>query len=549
MRGSRDILSAGPRAVLVLSLLVPCAGGRAQLAEPKTVKLSFRTGGQVGSVYTPAKLLTQGTRFRFGESYGKIKVAGENIIVAGRYVGDGYMLGVDCNGDGKVLGAEWVRLSMITRAARFLLSLPAGEGKPRRAYALRFVRVTVGVRLNQATNLSGHVMIDGCMAGTFDDHDIWLYDDDLDGKYSQDGKDAIAVGNASGAMPLMKCHQIGKHHYVLDVDSDGTSITFQRVDDLKLGRVETLVRPSLLGCLMLTDESNGRSYDVKFSGAVGIPAGTYKLAYAVLGGGGRIVVAGPSAKSLSYTIAENAVNILRFGPPVRLVFSASIRRWPTNYRIIVRTDITPYGTGGERYHMDFAGYHPYGENPNVMFANGQAVLTNTDMGYDGANRLIQVDEWAPAGLSRKAGRILLTCDLPILGRAVGTRSLDDVVKGEKKEVPDPKQPAVATRKLPEGTRVGVRPPAPKPAPKPKPTPVAPQPPRPKPATRPAKPVAEDPEYQAQLMLQIAKAFLKQGKKAMGVAKLQEIIKKHPKTAAARSADDLLLDIELDENGK
>jgi len=540
---------AGASAFLVLSLLMPCTAGQAQLAEPETIKLRFRTGGQVGSVYTPAKLLTQGRRFRFGEAYGKIKVAGENVIVAGRYVGDGYMLGVDCNGDGKVLGGEWVRLSLITRAARFLLGLPAGEGKPRRPYALRFVRVTIGVRVNQAINLSGHVMIDGCMAGTFDDHDIWLYDDNLDGQYSQDGKDAIAIGNARGAMPLMKYHQVGRYHYVLDVTGDGTSITFQRVDDLRLGRVETLVRPSLLGCLVLTDESNGRCYDVKASGAVGIPAGTYKLAYAVLGTADRFVVAGPSAKSLSYPITENAVNILRFGPPVRLAFSASVRRWPTDYRIIVRTDITPYGTGGERYYMDFAGYHPYGENPNVKFANGQAVLTNTDMGYDGANRLIQVDEWAPAGLSRKAGRIVLTCDLAILGRGVGTRSLEDVVKGQKKEIPDPKQPAVATRKLPEGVRVGVRPPAPKPRPSPKPAPVAPQPPRPKPTTRPARRVAEDPEYEAQLMLDMARAFLKQGRKSLGVAKLREVIKKHPRTAAARSADDLLLDIELAENGK
>ncbi|MGB2821393.1 MAG: hypothetical protein WBF17_10455, partial [Phycisphaerae bacterium] len=420
----------------MLSLLVPCAAASAQLAEPKTVKLHFKTGGQVGSVYTPAKLLTMGTRFRFGESYGKIKVAGTDLIVAGRYVGDGYLLGVDCNGDGRVLGAEWVRLSLITRSARFLLRLPEGDGKGKRDYALRFVDVSVGVQANEVVNLSGRVMIDGCMAAVFDDRDIWLFDDNLDGHYSQDGKDAIAVGNSPGAMPLMKHHQVGRHHYVLDVSGDGTSVSFQRVDDLKLGRVETLISPSLLGCLMLTDESNGRAYDVKLSGPAGIPAGTYKLAYGVLGGGRCMVVAGPSPKSLSYTIAENAVNILRFGPPVQLVFSASLRGRAPNERIVVQTDITPYGTGGERYHLDFAGYHAYGENPNVMFANGQAILTNMHMVYDGGDRLIQIDQWVPAGFSRKTGRIVVTCDLPVLGRAVGVRKLDDVLEGKKAEVPD-----------------------------------------------------------------------------------------------------------------
>ena len=49
-----------------------------------------------------------------------------------------------------------------------------------------------------------------------------------------------------------------------------------------------------------------------------------------------------------------------------------------------------------------------------------------------------------------------------------------------------------------------------------------------------------------LALNIAKAFLKQGKKAMGVAKLKEVVKTYPKTAAAKQADDLLLDLEIEQ---
>ncbi|MGB2820804.1 MAG: hypothetical protein WBF17_07480, partial [Phycisphaerae bacterium] len=90
---------------------------------------------------------------------------------------------------------------------------------------------------------------------------------------------------------------------------------------------------------------------------------------------------------------------------------------------------------------------------------------------------------------------------------------------------------------------------PRPAPKPAPTPVAPPPPRPKPTTRPAKPVAKDAEYEAQLMLDMAKAFLKQDKKAMGIAKLKEVVEKYANTGAAKQADDMLLDIEIAKDGR
>jgi len=529
---------AAPGLVVAWLALAP-AVANAQLADAKTVQFTFRTGGPVGAVYTPAKLLTRGTRFRFGASHGKIKVAGKDITLAARFVGDGYLVGLDCNADGKVLGGEWVRLSLIKRAARFQLALP--DGDKRRPYGLRLANVAVGVHLNQVTSFSGRAMTDGCLAGRLGDEQVWLFDDNLDGQFTQDGKDAVAFGGSICAVPLMKRHQVGKHHYVVDVTSGGGEATFQRVDNLKLGRVQTLVRPSLLTALVLTDEANGAAYDVRVSGRTGIPPGNYKLAYAILSAGKRIAVAGPGPNSAAYAITENAVNVLRFGPPCRLTFSAYFHGRDQQMR--VRTDIVPYGTGGERYHLDFTGYHRYGMNPHVTFNNGRANLTDGYMSYDDEDRLLEFADWAPKGFTRKTGRIVMTCDLPVLGKAVGARTLADILDKKRAEAPKPKTPTVAVRKLPESPPVVVR------TPKPKPTPAAPPPPpRPRPATRPARPRVEDPEYDAGVLFDIAKAFLKQNKRAMGIAKLKEVIKKYPKTAAARQADDLLLDLEIEADG-
>ena len=511
--------------------------------EARTVKLKFVAGGSASAVYTPSKLLRQGKEFRFGGSSGNVKVAGQRLLVAGRYVGDGYLLGIDCNADGKVAGSEWVRVNLITHVASFAMLLPAGDA--RMPYAIRVVRTTIGVQANRVSGVSGRMLIDGCMVGSLEGLPIRLFDDDLSGTYTQDGEDAIAIGASPAAMPLRRDHQIGRHHYTLEVKSDGSEIAFRRQDDLELGAVDVPVRASLVRHLILEDETNGRCYDVKASGAVGVPAGTYRLAYAVLGAGKRIVVAGPTAKSLDYTVAANVVNILRFGPPVRLTFGGYYHQQDQQLR--VRTDIVPHGIGGERYHMDFAGYHRYGENPNVTFRNGRVILTNGHMSYDGEDRLLEFAAWVPKGLNRKTGRIVMACQLPVLGQASGARSLDDVLSGKRAEAPDPKRPAVATRKLPDGVALGSKPPPPKPKPKPKPKPepkVAPKPPPPPPKPRPTRPRSEDPEYDAATALDVARAFLKQGRQKMGIAKLKEVVKKYPKTAAGKQADDLLLDIEV-----
>jgi len=522
------------------ALLLRPAGGRA--GEARTVKLKFESGGVVGSIYTPVKLVQRGIAFSSRDAaYAKVSIGGAMRVVAGRWVGDGYMAALDCDGNGKISSGEWARLGSIHRDANFRLKVEGLEAD--HPYAVRLIDVRVGIRNNQPINISGRALIAGCRTGRLGEIPIRIFDDNLDGRYTQDGRDAIAIGGCPGAMPLWKAHQVGASHYELRVDPEGLDVTLTPLTDLKLGRVAVPLDAANVRCLFLVDEDSARCYDVRSSGKTGIPEGSYKLAYGVLAAGKRLLVAGGTKESLTYNIEPDVLNVLRFGAPATVTFRARFHQGREQLRVNV--PITPYGAGGERYEMRFAGYHPFGD-PHVVLANGNAVLSNNYMGYSDQDMLRELHEWVPKGMSRQHGKIVMTVNLPVLGKAVGVYKIADVADGNRMKPPPPKRPAVATRKLATGVSLTAAPPKPRPTPPaPKPTLVTPPPPpTPRPKPKPPKPVAADPEYEAQLALNIAKAFIKQGRKEEGVAKLKDVVKKYPKTAAAKAADDMLLNIEI-----
>ena len=214
---------------------------------------------------------------------------------------------------------------------------------------------------NQANNVSGRYMINGCMAGKFHDTDILLFDDNMDGLYTQDGKDAIAIGGSAGAMPLRNHHQIGKNFYSLEVKSDGSEITFQREEDLDLGVADVPVAAALVRYFLLDDDAARRAYDLKVSGATGIPAGKYKLSMPVLAAGNRFVVAGPTAMSHTYAVLKDVMNILRFGGDIRLHFGALLlRAGPADSRAVHHRAVR--GGRGEVQH-GLRGLPPAGGEP------------------------------------------------------------------------------------------------------------------------------------------------------------------------------------------
>jgi len=328
-------LSAGP---LLAAPAAPAAAPAAATGgEAGTAALTYDAGALAGNTLTRAKVYGM-LRFESRSAGSAISVAGVQLRIAGRAKGSTVAFGVDRNGDGTVTANECIRV-VRGGVIRFALTLP-----DRPPCAVQFSNLALRASKNVVTSMTGHYAVSSCMAGTVNGQQVRLFDDNLDGEFTQDGKDAIAVGRALVAMPLGRTHQIGRDICDLTVAKDGTSIQATPRTDVKLGVVETPISPALLKSLILI--GRGGVYDVKTSGKAGVPAGDYWLAFGVLAGGGRTMPFVPTQGRLKYPVTAGMINRLRIGPPTAMRFTATISG--------DKITINPYalrivGSGGERY--------------------------------------------------------------------------------------------------------------------------------------------------------------------------------------------------------
>lgn len=361
----------GGTAVFVCLLLHgPMASiGSAEEAAGKTVKLKFATGASASRVFTPAKALTGGKPFRITGPQGPIAIGGKAVLFGARYsaVVKAYYGAMDVNGNGKLDGTEWVKLAQ-SMSATFQIR----DGETISAVRVANVNIYAKDLGAPVTAISGGYVISGCQTGTVDGVMVRLFDDNMDGVFSQDGKDAIAVGRSEAAIPLMTIHQIGARHYRLAVAEDGSEMTVAPLEGVELGIVETPFRRGL-ACLALTSE-DGKSYDLAASAKTGIPEGSYRLSYGVLAAGGQMTVVKPTEDCLTYEIQAGKINTLRIGSPMRVSFSASYSKG----NISVSPSVYVYGAGGEQYSFDFSGGTG---RPHVLLAQDSKLLRDVPMEY------------------------------------------------------------------------------------------------------------------------------------------------------------------------
>jgi hypothetical protein len=223
------------------------------------------------------------------------------------------------------------------------------------------------------STVSGGYFICSFQQGTYDGTMLRLFDDNLDGTFTQDGKDAIMIGKSPVAIPLMKVHQIGNQFCQLEVASDGSQITVTPVSGLQLGVVETCFKRGLK-CLAMTDDQ-GNSIDLATSGRSGIPAGRYKLNYGVLADGPMVTIIKPTEACPVYDIQAGKVNVLRLGKPLWVSFAASTSAAGT---VTVSPRVKVYGAAGEEYSSDLSGGTG---RPHVLMLDGKKVLQDVAMSY------------------------------------------------------------------------------------------------------------------------------------------------------------------------
>jgi len=367
MGRSISLWTIGPSTLAVLL----CAIAQPPVpAVGETIQLAYKTGSVASRVFTPAKSKFGGKPFQIRGEQGTLQVGGQAALFGVRYsqATKAFYGALDTDGDGQLGPREYVKFDP-TMSASYNIKL--GEDD----YAVRLANVRISQRGvgGPVTGITGGYVINSCYMGTYAGLGVRLFDDNLDGQFTQDGKDAIAVGRSMFAIPLGKTHQIGKSHYDLEVSADGKQVTLTPVSGLELGVVEVAFRRGMQ-CLALYSEDGDRSYDLAASAKTGIPAGSYRLTYGVLTAGKMSTVLKPTDKAPVYEIEAGKINTLRLGPPLMVGFHANF----SNGMVTVSPNVQVFGSGGEEYSFDYSGGTG---RPHVLMLEGKRQIMDKAMEY------------------------------------------------------------------------------------------------------------------------------------------------------------------------
>ncbi len=372
MRITRKPFHAAGAVALLAATLLAGSVAMGQQADGQQVELRYQTGAEALKAFTPSKALTGGKPFRLSSgASGTLDIAGTpvSMVVAWHKGMQAFLAGMDKNGDGKVEQREFVKLS---DALSGTFKVKADD----KTHIVRVADLRISVKNENdnsgITSVSGGYIVAGFYQGLYEGTLVRVFDDDLNGSISQDGKDSIMVGRSGAAIPLMKFHQVGSLHCSLEVAADGSSMTITPMKEVALGIVTTSFRRGLKVLAIVDDQ--GKSYDLVTSGKSGIPAGSYKLSYGVLSRGSAFTVIKPTDKCPTYDIQAGKINRLLIGAPLWVSFGASIQQGNIHVSPFVRI----YGAANEEYCFDFSGGTG---RPHVLLIEGGRQLQDIPMSY------------------------------------------------------------------------------------------------------------------------------------------------------------------------
>lgn len=359
-----------PFALIVVAMVASSSATAQELAGTE-VQLNYESSSEALAAFTPAKALTGGKQFAIRSDTGTLDVAGSPVQFGMRWHQglQAFFVAMDVNGNGELDGSEWCRLTLSGTAT--FQQVKVGDKK----HIIRLADIRAAVKKTPGGGIafvSGGYVVCGFYQGVYEGTPVRIFDDNLDGAITQDGKDAIMVGRGGAAIPLMKVHQVGSRHCSLEVAKDGSKVTITPVASPALGIVETSFKRGLKVLAMV--DSHGNSYDLAASGRTGIPAGSYKISYGVLADASAFTVIKPTDKCPVYEVQAGKINTLRIGAPLWVSFNASISKGNVSVSPAVRI----YGAGNEEYTFDFSGGKG---RPNVLMVEGTAVINRIPMEY------------------------------------------------------------------------------------------------------------------------------------------------------------------------
>lgn len=332
------------RIALCLTILAALVGywyvgsvfGQEATDEGTTITLSRKLSSAVADIITPADVQPTRNRWEGRSGRATVTIEGRDMLVQVQ----NNTIGLDIDGDGSIGAREWTGLSNQGEAA---FKIPVDTGDSSRREHIGVVMHDVIVHANRA--LVGRIAPASCMEGRYLGQYIRLFDDNLDGQFTLDGNDAIAIGSTAAAVPLLATHRIGNSFCRVQVAADGSSATFTPLTDVVVAQVKVPVRSNLLAAMVLSDGQ--QAYDLTTTNQ--IPPGRYQLVYGLLKSGRTNTPMMPSASALTYDIQAGMINTIQIGPPLWISFRAVV----SGNTFKIGPPLTVYGTGGEQYEVSF----------------------------------------------------------------------------------------------------------------------------------------------------------------------------------------------------
>ena len=542
MRSGVGILLAAVAALALSSVSVAAdkggKGGDPAGATEGKVTLTYDSGKSV-TCLTP-QWAKGGKQMSAKGSMGKVSISGKSLSTAGWKSGAGYRIGLDTNGDGIVNSQEYRN---VFPGGSVVLTGKIG-GKE---MSVRCVDVLVQYdeKKNEVSSMRWRMQGVYGWVGKINSVKIRILDEDLDGKYGHNGNDAIQIGDGRLALPLRGQHRIGESFYKLKIAPDGSSLEFTKIPDPRVGLVRSPFTGKYLVGLVL--QNGGGAYDIQACSQTGIPAGSYEVVYGAVGDLRAPLSLSRGRNNLKYEIQADKQNLIRIGPPLQLVFSASYseskkdkddeHNKQVTRRLSISLPRSITGAGGEEYGpVSFPNARSPKGRPAVMILQGGKTLVKAIMPEREGK--VQNYSWElRRKLSLRGIRVVMAAPVRGVGKVMGVKTIQEIVS---KKAPEPKKtdkPSVITtpwKKPGKPARIAKKPKPPagvKPRPATRPSTVT----RP---TKPTKPAATD-EQKAERLVKLAESYDKMKLRAKSIEMLKKTVAKYPDTKAAIAAKVLL----------
>ena len=507
----------------------------------REVKFTYDAGKD--ATYWTRSWAMGGNRIESKTSLVNLTIGGKAVPAAGWAGKAGSRLGLDADGDGIVNTNEYHNVG---KDGSVILTGKSG-GKELTVRCMD-VEIKYDKKKNEVTLMQWRMQGLHGWVGEIDSVKIRIIDDNVDGKYGNDGLDAILIGDSKLALPLRHYHRIGELFYQFEITPDGSSLKFQRIKSPHLGMVRSpLPAKNLLGLVL---ENGGGAFDIQACSKTGIPSGKYYLAYGVMGDPKSPLPFFRVQGTVQYDIETDKTNTLRIGPPLQLVFYAEFKEEAEDKknknskqmvrRIGIRHPDQVMGAGGEMYGpISFPNARSEKGRPGIMILQGNKALVKTVMPE--MNGKVGDFWWTlPEKLPLRGIRVVMAARTQQLGKVVGTRTIQQIASKTPFAPPPTDKPSVTTTPWNKSAQAATDPKGPKvvkpePGTRPKP-PVPPKTGTPRP--QPLNPAVAG-ETKARRLVKLARNYDKMRLRAKAIEILKSAIEKYPDTDAAATARKLL----------